>query len=812
MPKARHRKLRASMLKALWRARRLRRTVAKAKAGRSGGSRRKKPRMTASRSVRSGFLKSSLFRKLVFLVLILLALSLLFTPLLTRAFDTRDALVEAFGMGLVPLVVGIGIGIWGLWSRPQNVVKRWNKWVGGALFLTAVLGGLSFFRAEEGVLESVTYGGTVGLSIIDSQSFLGILRILAILFLGFSFMAPRRAWRLARTFAKRVVIITPRAVRLFSKSLQALGRGLWVAGRYVSNLSKRGIDAWRRRARAKAVPQAPPSEPPQAPVEEMPGATQGPPKLQEAIGALRRKLGAPSTVPETARWKLPSMDIMDKASNGQASADTIVDNEGRAKAIEKALISYGVEAKVVQINPGPAVTQFGVEPGWARKYKEVRERDARGKLVIRRREISKTRVKVDTIIALEKDLTLALAAPSIRIEAPVPGKPLIGLEVPNRTLGVVGLRSVLESTAYQRLKSRTKLAVALGKGSAGEAAVADLARMPHLLIAGATGSGKSVCISSIISTLLMNATPDDVRFLMVDPKRVELINFNSIPHLLTPVIVDSERVMGVLRWVNHEMNSRYKKFAASGAKNIEAFNRNKKGEETMPYIVLFIDELADLMMATPYEVEHDLCRLAQLGRATGIHLVVATQRPSVDVVTGLIKANFPTRISFAVSSFVDSRVILDTGGADKLLGRGDMLFLPQDAPKPKRLQGTYVSESETERLVNFWNSQKKPEPFYTVSEELAAFKFGEGEQGGEDVLLQKAKELALEHRQISASLLQRRLRIGYPRAARLVDLLEQEGVVGPGEMGKSREVIVDSLVEKREIDEHKNEDNKGSAG
>ena len=313
--------------------------------------------------------------------------------------------------------------------------------------------------------------------------------------------------------------------------------------------------------------------------------------------------------------------------------------------------------------------------------------DSDGNPVVHLEEVSKKRVKVDQVAALDKDLALALAAPSIRIEAPVPGKSLVGIEVPNASMGLVGLKEAIGSPQFQKILSKSKLALALGKGSAGEVVVDILARMPHLLIAGATGSGKSVSITSLISCLLMHNTPEELKFVLIDPKRVELVAFGTIPHLITPVIVDMEKVVGTLKWVSKEMDRRYKLMASVAARNIDSYNKKAASTAKLPYLVVIIDELADLMSLSPFDVEQALTRLAQMGRATGIHLVVATQRPSVDVITGLIKANFPTRLSFAVTSMMDSRVILDTGGAEKLLGRGDMLYLPSDASKPRRLQG-----------------------------------------------------------------------------------------------------------------------------
>jgi S-DNA-T family DNA segregation ATPase FtsK/SpoIIIE len=517
---------------------------------------------------------------------------------------------------------------------------------------------------------------------------------------------------------------------------------------------------------------------PQEPVTEAEASALTPTSAQQELKQVAeevwKKYGESPALVTVDGWRLPPIDILDSAPEVEFSQ---ADNMQRAKLIEEALASYGVEAKVVQINAGPTVTQFGVEPGWDRKMREIREKDRDGNIKIRLEEVSKTRVKVERITSLANDLALALAAPSIRIEAPVPGKSVVGIEVPNTILGLVSLRGVIETSSFQKLKSRSKLALALGKGAGGEAVSGDLSRMPHLLIAGATGSGKTVCLNSSICCLLLHNSPSEVRFIMVDPKRVELTSFNGIPHLATPVIVDAQKALSTLRWLNQEMDNRYQKLAAVGARNIEGYNRNKEGEARLPYLILVIDELADLMMTSFDEVEHTLCRLAQLARATGIHLIVATQRPSVDVVTGLIKANFPTRISFAVTSQVDSRTILDMGGAEKLLGRGDMLYMPTEAAKPKRLQGCYVSDAERERLVYFWNSQHREEVAALRVEELVP---PTGGRGGypEDPLLDAARQLAKEYKHISTSFLQRKLRIGYPRAARIMEQLEEEGVKG----------------------------------
>ncbi|MGD2058130.1 MAG: DNA translocase FtsK, partial [Anaerolineales bacterium] len=416
----------------------------------------------------------------------------------------------------------------------------------------------------------------------------------------------------------------------------------------------------------------------------------------------------------------------------------------------------------------------------------------------------RTKVKVSKISALADDLALALAAPSIRIEAPVPGKGFIGIEVPNTEVTMVALRDVMESQAFTRYRSSLRLG--LGKDVSGNPIAADLGAMPHLLIAGTTGSGKSVCVNAIVSCLLLQNTPDDLKFVMVDPKRVELTYFNGIPHLLAPVVVELERVVPALQWVAREMDSRYQQFADEGLRNIDDYNRRmeQSGRKKMHYIVVVIDELADLMMLSPHETEQVITRLAQLARATGIHLVIATQRPSVDVVTGLIKANFPARIAFAVASSVDSRVILDQPGAERLLGRGDMLFQAPDAPAPIRMQGAYVSEGELSRLIRYWKlagvelddeSEKPASPVETIPEgaDLEQGSLWEEAAAQEDLdpIFDEAVQIVREAHKASISMLQRRLRIGYTRAARVVDQMEAMGIIGPAQSGSQPREVLD---------------------
>ena len=510
------------------------------------------------------------------------------------------------------------------------------------------------------------------------------------------------------------------------------------------------------------------------------------------------KSGGRSLATAASSWRLPPMHLMVDAQEGGISEEEMATT---GEMIRRTLGEYGIEVDIGLTNPGPTVTMYGLVPGWVRRYKQVKVTDEHGKpklnaegRTISTRVETKTRVKVDSILSREKDLALALKTPSIRIETPVMGESLVGLEVPNPTPALVTLRRVMESDEFLELEPDAKLPIALGQGSDGETVVRDLAKMPHLLIAGSTGSGKSVFVNTLLSCLLMNRTPAEVRLLLVDPKRVELTPYNGIPHLMTPVVVETDQVVSLLKGLIREMLDRYRRFEEMSVRNIEAYN--DRIPEGMPYLVVAVDELADLMMTASFEVEQSLCRLAQLGRATGIHLIVATQRPSVDVVTGLIKANFPSRVSFAVTSQIDSRTILDTMGAEKLLGRGDMLYLPVDGSRPERVQGVFVSDREIGDMVKFWQSNPWG-PMANVS--LHAVGDGDADAPGDvadgdavarDKMLDKAIELAQRHNKMSTSLLQRRLRIGYPRAARLMDQLEEEGVVGPSDGSKSRDVII----------------------
>jgi len=467
-----------------------------------------------------------------------------------------------------------------------------------------------------------------------------------------------------------------------------------------------------------------------------------------------------TNLPTGEVWEYPPLDLLTDSIGAKANRGDIKKN---AAAIENTLDSFGIQAKVVEVNMGPAVTQYALQIALG--------------------------TKVTKITALANDIALALAAPTgtVRIEAPIPGKSQVGIEVPNISPEVVPMKNILSSSQMQ--KSKSKLGLALGLDVSGQPVVADLARMPHILIAGSTGSGKSVAINAFIATIMFRASPDEAKFILVDPKIVELSSWNGIPHLLTPVITEPEKVVSALRWAITEMEKRYKLFAEVGAKNIGMYNE-MSGFQALPHIVIVIDELADIMLFAPVEVEDAITRLAQMSRATGIHMILATQRPSVDVITGLIKANIPSRIAFNVSSQVDSRVIIDQVGSEKLLGRGDMLYVPPEASKPQRIQGVFVSEPEIQKLIDYLK-KTGVEPHYTEEVITAPIKkLSSSRSNDQDELFEEAVKTITQHDRASASLLQRRLRVGYARAARLLDELEAAGVVGVADGSKARDVLV----------------------
>jgi len=470
------------------------------------------------------------------------------------------------------------------------------------------------------------------------------------------------------------------------------------------------------------------------------------------------------------RWTLPNPKMLAIARPGGITQEEI---DATSKRVVESLSQFAIDVSVDQVRQGPTVTMYGLSPGW-----KGRSEESTGQ-----------RVRVDTILNREKDIALALASPNLRFEAPVPGKSLVGIEVPNSHPTEVTLRSVMDTPEWEQFKQTAALPVPLGLGSGGEPVMADLARMPHTLVAGSTGSGKSVCMNAIITGLIMTKTPLALRLIMIDPKRVELTPYQGIPHLYHPVVVEADRAVIVLKSLVDEMMGRFRQLEKASVKNIASYN--EKSKEKMPYLVILVDELADLMLTAAGDVERLLVRLAQLGRATGVHLVVATQRPSVDVVTGLIKANFPSRISFAVMSQIDSRTILDSVGAEKLLGRGDMLYMPIDKPKPARVQGAFLNDAEIEGVVSAYENMNAPNlPELVVSFDDPGAEGGTSSSAVDgDSMFDQAVSLTQSQKTLSVSLLQRRLRIGYPRAARLMDELEDEGVVGSGEPGKPRPVL-----------------------
>ncbi len=708
-----------------------------------------------------------------------------------------------FGWGVV--LIGLAVLIILIILNRHQLVElarrwklyQWNKWLGAAFWFAFAWGALGLFEL----------GGAVGDYIIAGDRFVVGWLIVAGLFLGgFIFLFPGLVWRGVKGVGRAISKIfkmppkKPKPQKPVQEEMQFNYPPSVMQQDAVEPKTEIGqIQSPKQTSAGSIKPPSylvppevyPGKKYPEVPVEKSekpqpsPSAKTSPKSgeqkqseesldLQQVARDVWRKYGESSDLVMVDGWKLPPVDILELAPEIDFPQS---DNNQRARLIEEALESYGVEARVVQINAGPTVTQFGVEPGWDRRYREFKERDESGSTVTRQEETSRTRVKVERITALANNLALALAVPGVRIEAPIPGKALVGIEVPNTDFGVVSLRSVIESANFQKILGKSNLALALGKGAGGEAIAGDLAKMPHLLVAGSTGSGKTVCLNAIICCLLMYNSPADLKFILIDPKRVEMVQFKTLPHLATQVVVDTDKALNTLRWLSQEMDRRYKALSSAGARNLEGYNKKVERQERMPNLVLVIDELADLMMTGFAEVEHILCRLAQLARAVGIHLIVATQRPSVDVITGLIKANFPTRISFAVTSQVDSRTILDSIGAEKLLGRGDMLYLPTEEAKPKRLQGCFVSDPEVDRLVYFWGTQKQ--------EQAANLDLGEADSlepsskiqetiAPGDPLLSAARQLAEDHSNISTSFLQRKLHIGYPRAARLMEQLQQE--------------------------------------
>ena len=760
----------------------------------------------------SQFMRGELIGSVLVLLALLLLLSLL-SPIkgqITTALI--DGLRSLFGIGVwaVPFLLG-GLGVW-LALRDVTEGNTMSPWrLVGALGLFLVFEGFATLIAgvpasAEAAAEG-SGGGLLGWLICQGLStVLGVPTTIAVL----------------------IILAAISLLALSGKTLAEVSNKLADAWRGVRNVS-RGPDGntinprlplgderfWRRWWRRLTAPRVQaPARPPLVSSNWV-GSPLGTRTTTPAVRTVPQPAAAsqPRIVGGQA-WHLPILsEILEDNSEQDIQQEDI---RKRMQTIESTLAGFGVPVSVVEVNQGPAVTQFGLRPG------TIVRRDRKG-------EEKVIKVRVSQIQALANDLSLALAASPIRIEAPVPGRDFVGIEVPNVQISLVSLRGVMDSEEWAATKGT--LIFGLGRDVSGQATVADLVRMPHLLIAGATGSGKSVCVNAIITSLLLTHTPDTLRFLMIDPKRVELTVYNGIPHLIAPVVVDVERALPVLQWATREMERRYKQFSKLSARNIESYNEKlaARGEPVLPFIVILIDELADLMLSAPEDVERSICRIAQMARATGIHLVLATQRPSVDVVTGLIKANFPARIAFSVTSQVDSRVILDTPGAEQLLGRGDMLFMAPDASKLQRLQGCFVSDHEAHRLVEYWKGARaivEPENLLAkdegqaetatvpADEGTAAYGGGgleppwlpgqealqqplwdeiaatEAAAGGKDDIYRQAVEEVRKSGKASISLLQRKLRIGYSRAARMIDQMEAEGIVGPEAGGsRGREVL-----------------------
>ncbi len=702
---------------------------------------------------------------------------------------------EALGYGWIPAAIWVAAALAALRYNRPSVKVHWRWWVVAAALTAITIGVLSQVHAEDGVLAETGLSGRWGQTIGGSPVILAVAKLAGVsiitplllfprivgavylrglrhLGLGLQFIPVYLYMGLYRTYYfldQR--LRTVRNPHLRESSLNnaksAIGRHLpeKLRARFADGGADNGTGGGDLADEDAADGQVP-----RLWAETAPGSLPEWHSSQEATPrpAALKTIGAAAGIADSKgpRWRVPSIDIL-APPEPRTTADEPL--EQMARHVERTLADHGVNVEVKDIKAGPRIVRFGLVPGWVPKRGDSAKGGADDESGSAQGE--RSRVKVQSILMREKDLALALQTPYLRIEAPVPGEALVGLEVPTPSPTKVHLRGVMEAPSFGLLAAKGGLPIALGQDTSGSPVTMDLTSMPHMLIAGATGSGKSVCINSVVATLLLTKPPDQLRLLMVDPKRVELTPFNGIPHLIMPVIVDVDQVNVALRGLMREMLRRYKKLEEVGARNIASYNN--KAQERLPFLVLVVDELADLMIAGGFEVEQNLVRLAQLGRATGIHLVLATQRPSVNVVTGLLKANIPTRAAFAVASQVDSRVILDAIGAEKLLGRGDMLLLHNDSPKPRRVQGALVYDEEIEQLVDHWASQKGPP--------LPEIPMGDVADDDEDEVdervMDQARDLALRHPHLSPSFLERRLKVGGWRAAQIVGLLEDEGLI-----------------------------------
>ena len=696
--------------------------------------------------------------------------ALAIAPVLLIALSTsaRNWTVDRIGWGVIPVLAWFACAALILRYKGLKDKKIWRSLGGAGVLIAVSIALLSMFHASDGRLDDASLGGHWGEYLGGSPWPLGWVKVALLLLVGPVLLFPKSATRVYWTeLRSSYSYIGGRLQGILGKQKEEIQGGGEDAepsstppakGNVVRRAHVVSKKYWRSAfgvpsTRTKAI----------SPAIDLPTQSEEEPQPEVVVlPAIPEKPKAKGSA-----WHLPSLEILNKGEN--APVPQAVLNK-MAHHIETTLADHRVDVKVEDIRTGPRVVRFGLVPGWVKRQNEAQRGRLSGPAPA---GPDLSRVRVQSILAREKDLALALKTPYLRMEAPVPGEALVGLEVPNPHPRRVFLRSVAESPVFQKLTAKGGLPVAIGEDTGGAPVVADLTDLPHLLIAGATGSGKSVCINSVIASLLLTTRPDRLRMIMVDPKRVELTPFNGIPNLILPVIVDTDQVLVVLRGIQSEMLRRYKLLEEVGVRNLAGYN--KKAKEAMPFLVVIIDELADLMMSAAYEVEQSLVRLAQLGRATGIHLILATQRPSVNVVTGLLKANVPARIAFAVASQVDSRVILDSVGAEKLLGKGDMLLLSQDSPKPIRVQGTFVHDREIEKLVEFWSIQSGV-PLPEISLDDPEDDESEEMEDDED-LMEKARELAERTPNISPSVLQRRLQIGYTKAVQLARQLEVEGIV-----------------------------------
>ena len=717
----------------------------------------------------------------------------------------RDALsIILILLALLTLLGLIGLTSGG-WITPwADLLKRWFGW--GSIFIVAASGaaGLLMIRKQKEPFTAKDWGKVIWLEV----SAFSILALLSVF--GGSSVARAEAgkdggvvgWGISEFFGLilkplpdglenglRIVILFLLAALGFLFGFQLMGRAIQKLEALIEGGKQISVEQYDV-APAVVVGNGSFED------EDQKGGRGGqkkvhiPPEFRKTF-KIEEDQSEPIVMPRERDGLLPPLNLLESGMNHKPSERHINQTAG---LIEKTLAEFGIPAKVIGFQVGPTITQFAVEPGFVDKHTNNKQTDEQ-----------KQKVRVAQISALRKDLALALSVDRLRIQAPVPGRPYVGIEVPNKKSIDVSLRSVIETDVFNKVQS--PLALAMGRDVSGAPVVADLGRMPHLLIAGTTGSGKSVCIASLTTCLVMNNSPEDLRLVMIDPKMVELVRFNGIPHLIGKVETDLERIALVLRWVVVEMENRYKLLEELRARDIESFNRKalrRKEFEPLPRIVVMIDELADLMMSAAEMTETTIVRLAQMARAVGIHLVIATQRPSTDVVTGLIKANFPARISFSVASGVDSRVILDSTGAESLLGRGDMLFLSPEEGIPVRAQGVYVTDKEIERLITFWQQnwieEEETSPWDDLMENEAVL-------ADRDDLVEQAVEIIRQTGKASTSMLQRRLKVGYPRAARLMDELEDLGIVGPSRGGgRERDVLIDRDEDYEDYDTYSDED------